>query len=300
MEPGTVDTVLLPFYVIIFISGVIGNSLFITVVRKRRCMHTTVNLLLTNVAVSDVISLLFCLPGIVLRFFEHPTGSLGSFLCKFVSMHLVAGVTLLVSGLTFTLITVERHNALLRPMNLRLKLAKRRVPISICFIWGVSIVLVMPLFVKQEYAENVQDCFIDWPSGNASRVYWCFLASIVSISLCIMCICYLKIVIALYLEKVLPRNDHSREQDIKDKQKITKLLITISVLFLICFLPFITVSAIQISTQKLFYKLSYLLVYASCSVNPVVYGFQSANYRSGLKDLWKGISFQERERSLES
>ena len=102
------DTVLLPFYVIIFISGVIGNSLFITVVRKRRCMHTTVNLLLTNVAVSDVISLLFCLPGIVLRFFEHPTGSLGSFLCKFVSMHLVAGVTLLVSGLTFTLIAVER------------------------------------------------------------------------------------------------------------------------------------------------------------------------------------------------
>lgn len=299
MEPGTLDTVLLPLYVIIFISGVIGNSLFITVVRKRRCMHTTVNLLLANVALSDMISLLFCLPGIVLRFFEHPRGSLGNFLCKFVSMHLVAGVTLLVSGQTLTFIAIERHNALLRPMDLRLKLAKRRVAIAVCFIWGVSIVLVMPLFVKQEYAENVQDCFIAW-SGNASRVYWCFLASIVSISLCIMCICYLRVVTAFYLKKVLPPNDHSREQDIKDKQKITKLLITISVLFLICFLPFITASAIQISTQKVFYKLSYLLVYASCSVNPAVYGIQSANYRSGLKDLWKGISFQERERSLES
>lgn len=90
METWTIDITLLPFYIVIVISGVIGNSLFITVVRRRRSMHTTTNFLLANVAVSDIISLVFCVPGIGLRFFEHPGGRLGNFLCKFVTMHLIA------------------------------------------------------------------------------------------------------------------------------------------------------------------------------------------------------------------
>ena len=296
------DTVLLPFYIIIILSGIIGNSLFITVVRKRRSMHTTTNYLLANVAVSDIISLVFCLPGIVLRFFKHPGGILGDFLCKFVSMHLIAGITLLVSGLTLTLISVERHNALLQAMNMRLKLEKRRVAIAICFIWGLSIALVLPLFFEQKYADEFKDCFMDW-SDTASRAYWGFLASVVCISLFIMCFSYFRVVRELYSENVLPpngNNQNHREQDIKDKQKIIKLLITVSVLFLICFLPFITVSAINISTKRVLYKLSYLLVYTSCSANPVVYALQSANYRTGLKDLWNRRSFRQRERSLES
>lgn len=299
MEAWTVDTILLPFYIIMVISGVVGNSLFITVVRKRRSMYTTTNFLLANVAVSDIISLVFCIPGIILRFVEHPGGSLGSFLCKFVTMHLIAGITLLVSGLTLTLISVERHNALLRSMNSRLRLAKRRVATAIGAIWGFSIVFVLPLFIEQKYVDEVKDCHMDW-SKTASRVYWVLLATAVGISLFIMCFCYFRIIRALYLENILPPNDNTPEQDIKDKRKIIKLLITVSVLFLICFFPFIIVSAVSISTKSVVYKLSYLLVYTSCSVNPVVYAFQSANYRAGLNDLWNRRSFRQRERSLES
>ena len=295
-----VDLILLPFYIIIVVSGVIGNSLFITVVKKRRSMHTTTNFLLANVAVSDIISLIFCVPGIVLRFYEHPGGSLGNFLCKFVTMHLVAGITLLVSGLTLTLIAVERHNALLRPMESRLKLAKKRVITAICVTWGISIAFVFPLFIEQKYVKEVEDCHMDW-SETSSRIYWVFLATVVGISLFILSFCYFRIVRALYLENILPpRNDHSPEQDGRDKRKIIKLLITVTVLFFICFFPFIIVSAVNISTKGVMYKLSYLLVYSSCSVSPVVYSFQSANYRAGLKDLWDRRSFRQRERSLES
>lgn len=299
METWTIDITLLPFYIVIVISGVIGNSLFITVVRRRRSMHTTTNFLLANVAVSDIISLVFCVPGIGLRFFEHPGGRLGNFLCKFVTMHLIAGITLLVSGLTLTLISVERHSALLRPMDFRLKLAKRRVVIAICIIWGFSITFVLPLFIEQKYVAEVKDCHMDW-SRIASKVYWVFLATVVGISLLIICFCYFRIVRAIYLENVLPQNDNSSEQDLKDKRKIIKLLLTVTFSFFVCCVPFIVVSAVNISTKSVLYKLSYLLVYSSCSVNPVVYAFQSANYRAGLKDLWNRRSFRQRERSLES
>lgn len=300
METWKIDLILLPFYIVVVVSGVVGNSLFITVVKKRRSMHTTTNFLLANVAVSDVISLIFCVPGIVLRFYEHPGGSLGNFLCKFVTMHLVAGITLLVSGLTLTLIAVERHSALLRPMESRLKLAKRRVATAICIIWGISIALVFPLFIEQKYVKEVKDCHMDW-SKTSSRVYWVFLATVVGISLLILPFCYFRIVRALYLENILPAtSNHSPEQDARDKSKIIKLLITVTVLFFICFFPFIIVSAVNISTKGVLYKFSCLLVYSSCSVNPVVFLFQSANYRTGLKDLWNKRSFRQRERSLES
>lgn len=293
------DIVLLPFYILIVVAGILGNSLFITVVRKHRSMYTTTNFLLANVAVSDIISLVFCLPGMVLRFFEHPSGSLGSFLCKFVTMHLVAGIALLVSGLTLTLISVERYNALLRPMDLHLTLEKRRVVIAICVIWGFSIAFVLPLFIEQKYVDEVKDCHIDW-KDSASRVYWAFLATTFSISLSIMIFCYFQIVKALYFGNILAPNENNSEQDIKDKQKIITILLIVTVLFFVCFVPFIIVSAVNISTQSILYKLSYFLVYTSCCVNPVVYIFQSAKYRAGLKDLWKGRPALRRERSLES
>lgn len=296
---STVDIVLLPFYILIVMAGVLGNALFIIVVRKHRSMYTTTNFLLTNVAVSDIISLVFWVPGMVLRFFEHPSGSLGSFLCKFVTMHHIAGISLLVSGLTLTLISAERYNALLQPVHLHLKLEKQRVIIAICLIWGFAIAFVLPLFIEQNYVDEVQACHMDWKS-NASRVYWALLATIVGISLSIMTFCYFQIVKALYFENILPPNCSSSEQDIKDKQKIITIFITVTVLFFVCFLPFIIVSAINISTKSIPYKLSYFLVYTSCCVNPVVCIFQSAKYRAGLKDLWKGRPAQRRQRSLES
>ena len=296
----TVDIVLLPFYVLIVIAGVLGNALFIIVVRKHRSMYTTTNYLLTNVAVSDIISLVFCMPGIALRFFEHPSGNLGSFLCKFITMHHVAGIALLVSGLTLTLISAERYNALLQPaMRLNLKLEKRRVVIAICLIWGFSIAVVLPLFIEQKYVDEVEDCHMDW-KNRISRVYWALLATIVGVSLSMMSFCYFQIVKAFYFQNILPPNCSSSEQDIKDKQKIITILITVTVLFFVCFLPFIIISAINISTESISYKLSYFLVYTSCCVNPVVYIFQSAKYRAGLKDLWRGSRAQRRQRSLES
>ena len=269
----TVDIILLPFYIFIVMAGVLGNALFIVVVRKHRSMYTTTNFLLTNVAVSDIISLVFFVPGMVLRFFEHPSGNFGSFLCKFVTMHHVAGISLLVSGLTLTLISAERYNALLQPIHLHLKLEKRRVVIAICLIWGFAIAFVSPLFIEQNYVDEVQDCHLNWNS-NVSRAYWALLATIVGISLFIMTFCYFQIVKALYFENILPHNcSSSTEQDIKDKQKIITILITVTVLFFVCFFPFIIVSAINISTESTLYKFSYFLVYTSCFVNSVVYVF---------------------------
>lgn len=290
MEPHQVDLVLLPFYAIVVLVGIPGNVLFITVVKRSRFMHTTTNFLLANIAVADVITLVFCIPGIVLQFAveHHPRGALGNFLCKFVTMHHVSGATLLVSGISLTLISIERHNALLRPMEETLRLRKKHVCIAVCLIWTFSISFVMPLFVEQKYVDEVEHCHMDW-KPSVSKAYWGLLATLTVLSLLIMVVCYFRIVKGILCEDILPsdtsQGEKAKEQDIHSKKKIVKLLITVTVIFIACFIPFAAISAMSVSAHTLAYKVSYFLVYCSCSLNPVVYAFQSSNYRMGVKNV---------------
>lgn len=290
MEPHQVDLVLLPFYAIVVLVGIPGNALFITVVKRSRFMHTTTNFLLANIAVADVVTLVFCVPGIILQFAveHHPRGALGNFLCKFVTMHHVSGVTLLVSGISLTLISIERHNALLRPMDETMRLRKKHVFIAICLIWTFSIGFVMPLFVEQKYVGEVAHCHMDWKQ-SASKAYWGLLAVLTILSLLVMLACYFRIVKGILCDDIL-RSDNSqgeiaKEQDIQSKKKIVKLLITVTVIFIACFVPFASISAMSVSVNTLAYKVSYFLVYCSCSLNPVVYAFQSSNYRMGVTNV---------------
>lgn len=290
MDAHQIDVVLLPFYAIVVLAGIPGNVLFVTVVKRTRFMHTTINYLLANIAVADVITLVFCVPGVILRFVydQHPAGLLGTFLCKAVTMHHVAGITLLVSGLSLTLISIERHNALLRPMDQTLRLQKKNVYIAICLIWTFSIGFVVPLFVEQKYVDEVKSCHMDW-NATASMAYWGLLAALIGISLAVMFVCYFRIVKGILCEDILPsdhnQGDKRKEEDSQSKRKIIKLLITVTVIFMACFLPFASVSAMSVSAHSLAYKVSYFLVYCSCSLNPVVYAFQSTNYRIGVKYL---------------
>lgn len=105
-----VDIIFLFFYIFIVMVGVLGNVLFIVVVRKYCFMYIIINFLLINIVVFDIIFLVFFVLGMVFCFFEYLSGNFGSFFCKFVIMYYVVGIFLLVLGLIFIFILVERYN----------------------------------------------------------------------------------------------------------------------------------------------------------------------------------------------
>ena len=287
MEPHTINLVLLPFYGVVVFVGILGNLLFIAVIKRTRYMHTTTNFLLSNIAVADVITLIFCIPGLILQFIDHPRGVLESFLCKFVTMHHMSGITLLVCGLTLTVISFDRHNALLRPMEENMRLQKKHVPVAVILIWVFSVGFVIPLFVAQKYVEEVNNCHMDW-KASVSKAYWGVLAVLVILSLLVMVVCCFRIVKGIMNEDILPSNNQGNkieEDDNRSKRKLVRLLITVTIMFILCYLPFTAVSVMSVSTDTLPYKVSYFLVYCSCSLNPIVYAIQSSNYRAGLKYL---------------
>lgn len=295
MRVDTADIILIAAYTIVVLVGVCGNSLVIHVVRTRRSMHSTMNFLLVNLAIADLLALVWCMPGTLLSYTTQPSGQAGSFLCKFITTHSLAGIGMIVSGLTLTLISVERYKALVRAMERPSRLNKGNVVYAIAAIWVFAIAYVIPLFVFMTYDEEGKRCLTMWPTssgtGNANA-YWILLAVIVTAAFITMFACYFSIIKGLYFTNTICGSDANTggEADAIVKRRVVKMLLIVTVVFVLCFFPYAIATATNIPQETVFYKISYFLVYCSSSLNPITYAVGSANYRAAFKEVLKQVN----------
>ena len=291
MQASTDEILLITAYTIVVLVGICGNSLVIEVVRKKRYMHTTMNFLLVNLAIADLLTLIWCLPGTILSYTVQPSGRLGTFLCKFITTHRIAGIGMIVSGLTLTLISVERYKALVTPMETRLRLSKGNVLYAIVGIWVFAVVYVCPLFVFETYDEKTQGCRTLWPARASA--YWIVLAVIVTTAFVTMFVCYFSIIKGLYFTNTICSSNANTggENDAMVKRKIVKMLLIVTIAFVFCFFPYSIATATDIAPTSAFYKISYFLVYCSCILNPITYALGSTNYRTAFREVLNEFRF---------
>ena len=143
-------------------------------------MHTTTNFLLANLALADLLTLLWCIPGILLKdLITHPNGLL-----------------------TLTLVSVERYNALVNPLNASLRLTKENVKYPIVAMWMFAFIFVLPLFIFEDWDEMQNRCIMLWKKPSAT-IYWSILTLVVFLAFVLVCFCYLNIIRGLYFTKLL-------------------------------------------------------------------------------------------------
>ena len=70
-------------YVIIFISGTVGNILVVAAVSLERSMHTSTNLFLVNLAIADLMVILIALPTALTEVFAEDEWYFGNTMCKY-------------------------------------------------------------------------------------------------------------------------------------------------------------------------------------------------------------------------
>lgn len=290
MRVNTADAFLITAYIIVILVGICGNSLVIEVVRRKRSMHSTMNFLLVNLAISDLLTLVWCLPGTMLSYTDQPNGHVGNFLCKFITTHTIAGIGMIVSGLTLTLISVERYKALVTPMETRFRLNRENVVYAILGIWLFATAYVCPLFIFETYSEEHRGCVTRWPTSSAkANAYWIVLAVIVTSAFVMMFLCYFSIIRGLYFTNTICSSNANAgaENDVTLKRKIVKMLLIVTIVFVLCFFPYAIATATNIAQSSAFYKISYFLVYCSSSLNPITYALGSTNYRTAFKEVLK-------------
>lgn len=102
----TFKPVIIPCYVLVVVVGVFGNYLLLYVICRTRKMHNVTNLFIGNLAFSDMLMCVTCVPFTLAYAFNPHGWIFGRSMCYLV--FLVQPVTVYVSVFTLTAIAVDR------------------------------------------------------------------------------------------------------------------------------------------------------------------------------------------------
>jgi neuromedin U receptor 1 len=133
-------------YLLIFITGVVGNVCTCLVIARNRYMQTTTNCYLFNLAVSDLLVLLLGLPQETYSFWSAYPWVFGETFC--LVRILAAETSTYASILTITAFTAERYVAICHPMRAQTLSGLQRAVRVIALIWLVSGVCSVPMVMQ--------------------------------------------------------------------------------------------------------------------------------------------------------
>ena len=286
---------------LLLVVSLIGNLLIVLIVYKTPALRKPINMLIANMAMSDLLFPIFTFP--VRLAYLHVGrwligGNLGQALCK---LH-VFGIYIssLVSVQSLVLITVDRFGAVVVPLRSPL-ITIKQCPFFIVATWIIAMAVHSPYLVAQKLVEypGGMSCKTQWRETfgeNANRNY-ILVVAIVFFYIPFVLLALLYSVILIKLKKQAHPGEPSanaEEQRTRRIRSVLKMAIAIVVAFFICWIPRFTsgmisvLSAPKSSISCSFYLYDLITLFmalANCAINPIICLIFSSNYRQALKRL---------------
>uniref|UniRef100_A0A3B4YU23 KISS1 receptor a n=1 Tax=Seriola lalandi dorsalis TaxID=1841481 RepID=A0A3B4YU23_SERLL len=290
-HPFLTDAWLVPlFFSLIMLVGLVGNSLVIYVISKHRQMRTATNFYIANLAATDIIFLVCCVP-FTATLYPLPGWIFGNFMCKFVAF----------LQQVKTLVKSVPHSLFYPLKSLRHRTPRVAMIVSIC-IWIGSFILSTPILMYQRIEEGYwygprQYCMERFPSKTHERAFilYQFIAAYLLPVLTIS-FCYTLMVKRVGQPTVEPVDNNYQvnllsERTISIRSKVSKMVVVIVLLFAICWGPiqiFVLFQSFHPNYRANYatYKIktwANCMSYANSSVNPIVYGFMGASFQKSFK-----------------
>ncbi|XP_077292756.1 cholecystokinin receptor type A-like [Arctopsyche grandis] len=207
---------IIPLYATIFLLAVVGNSLVVITLAQNKRMRTVTNVYLLNLAISDLLLGVFCMPftlvGQVLRNFVF-----GPAMCKLIPY--IQAVSVSVGVWTLVAISLERYFAICRPLKSRRWQTQFHAYKMIAVVWIASLAWNSPILVvstlKAMRGRAGHKCREEWPSTGSEQAYNLFLdVMLLLIPLLIMSLAYSLIVSKLWkgLKREIKHNSSCQRQ----------------------------------------------------------------------------------------
>ncbi|XP_053868593.1 G-protein coupled receptor 54-like isoform X2 [Malaclemys terrapin pileata] len=298
--PFLTDAWLVPlFYALVMLLGLVGNSLVIYVVSKHRQMRTATNFYIANLATTDIIFLVCCVP-FTATLYPLPSWIFGDFMCKLVNY--LQQVTAQATCITLTAMSMDRCYATLYPLqSLRYRTPRVAMGVSVA-IWMSSFLLSLPIamyhrtevgywyglrtYCIEAFASKIQE---------RSIILYTFLA-VYLLPLLTICLCY-SVMLKRVGRPIVEPIDHNyqvqhlSEHSVAMRAKVSKMVVVIVVLFTVCWGPiqlYLLFQGFYGSFQANYetYKIktwANCMSYANSSINPIVYAFMGDSFRKSFK-----------------
>lgn len=165
-----VQVLIIVMYSIITIIAVGGNSIVCYLVYAYKRMHTVPNYFMVNLAISDIIMALFCIPftfiaNLILNYWPF-----GEAMCPVVLYIQVVAVFL--SSYTLVAMSIDRYIVIVHPFKPRITV--KQSALTILAIWVLSFTIPLPTYIQSRviYHSNTSgQCLETWENNTRQYAY---------------------------------------------------------------------------------------------------------------------------------
>ncbi|XP_034548256.1 neuropeptide FF receptor 1 like 2 [Notolabrus celidotus] len=313
-------------YLFIFLLCMVGNVLVCLIILQNRRMRTVKNLFILNLAISDLLVGIFCIPTTLVD--NLITGwPFSNTVCKMSGF--VQGVFVSTSVFTLVAIAIERFHCIVYP--LKPKPTALVAKAALVLIWMLAVAIMCPAAmaltvdtVPFNYMVHNNDfnhtlplynCYENFSDPKMRKVYTAVLfAHIYLVPLIIITLMYVGIGVKLCSSVVSNRERQMANVSIhvkgrrgshpvisQKKIKVIKMLILVTFLFMLSWLPLWTLMIMAdyagLDSDQLDLLTSYIfpfahwLAFANSSINPIIYGYYNENFKRGFQAVRKSWPF---------
>ncbi|XP_059163391.1 neuropeptide receptor 15-like [Physella acuta] len=287
------------FTVIFFIIGavgIVGNFLVIyAIVCDRKMRSSVTNLLITNLALADLIIMIFGIPEII-QFMLNRGWILESLLCK--ANRFILVVSLYASVMTLVSICIERYIGIVHPIKAHILCSRARVAVVVACIWPLSLAAGTPTLLFNEMEEGsrgtkVKLCHIRFP-----RKPFDYFLVFKYIEFVIFYVVPLIIQITLYAKvstQLFNASDKLRRERASDallaRKGVVKMLMMSVVVYFLSYSPQHVLLVYRSFKHNDFHDMWTLnvlvsvIAYMNSAANPILYSIFSQNFRTNFRNV---------------
>ncbi|XP_023233878.1 allatostatin-A receptor-like [Centruroides sculpturatus] len=276
---------------IIVAVGLLGNSLVVVVVSCNSQMRSTTNILIINLAVADLLFIIFCVPFTAWDY-AFPYWPFGDIWCKTVQYLVI--VCAYASIYTLVLMSLDRFLAVVHPITSMSIRTEKNAYIAIGLLWCLILLSCIP--VSQSHGElpfvienvHYSTCgFLSEEGYNLAAFHICFFLSSYVVPLALIFCLYMLMLKRLWFGN--SPGGHVSAESLRSKKRVTRMVVVVVVIFAVCWCPIQivlllkSINAYEITPFRLMVQItSHTLAYMNSCVNPILYAFLSDNFRKAF------------------
>ncbi|GAB6025382.1 hypothetical protein CHUAL_011128 [Chamberlinius hualienensis] len=294
---ATIPTIVIlsSLFFVIGMVGIVGNFLVIYVVLSDRVMRSSItNLLITNLAISDLVIMIVCVPDIV-QFMMNSGWRLGVVMCR--TVRFLQVTALYTSVMTLVSVCIERYIAIVHPIQAHIVCCRLRILVIIVCTWPLSMLIASPQIfynVIKPFSHNFTPCILEFP-----RVVDALAFKYLEFTVFYLIPLVLQIALYIRIGKILFNSDAMKRMEpvsgkkpyincMRSRKGVVKMLIAGVVMYFICFSPhqvllfYETFSNTPFEDTWSILIFTNIMAYASSASNPLLYSIFSNKFRRKL------------------
>ncbi|XP_068047317.1 galanin receptor type 3 [Anomalospiza imberbis] len=285
---------------LIFLVGTVGNGLVLAVLLwNGQAKYSTTNLFILNLAVADLCFIICCVP-FQATIYTLDGWLFGAFACK--AVHFLIYLTMYASSFTLAAVSVDRYLAIRYPLKSRDLRTSRNAGVAIVVIWSLSLLFAGPYLSYYQiiHYHGVPICVPIWEDQRRKVLDIFTFVFGYLLPVTVVSLAYSRTIKFLWTSvDPIERISESR----KAKRKVTKMIVTVAILFCLCWLPHHLVilcfwfGHFPFNRATYAFRLaSHCLSYTNSCLNPIVYALISKHFRKRFKQAFTCLFFQNKIR----